>query len=156
MAIYATNRYHDAGLFLPVPPKPRATLELPRAGGLTVWQYDVRMYRPLISAIQRNSAAGSPILAGPDAPEVYFLSDRVNLTRTIYDIFDTNPDREARLLQLIDDHRLGCVAVNQTTSFSPKWSDALQEEIRRRYRRADKFGRFVLFTGYRSVDEAPE
>ncbi|MFM7038871.1 MAG: hypothetical protein ACKO2L_14245, partial [Planctomycetaceae bacterium] len=61
-------------------------LELDRCG-LTVERSLGDVYRRLVEEIQGLTGRGEAILAGPDCPEVYFLSNRRNPTRLFYDFF---------------------------------------------------------------------
>jgi hypothetical protein len=148
--LYSYNRYHEFGAYLVPTGTPQRLLDLPR-GGTLVWKADADAFRPLVAMIEAQTEPREPILAGPDAPDVYFLADRPNPTRTIYDIFDTAPDHDARLLALIDGRRVACVVVNQRPSFSPPWSEALVAEIARRYELRRRFGRFDVYAGYRGA-----
>jgi hypothetical protein len=55
--------------------------------GLTVERSLGEVYERLVGEIQSCTDAGEAILAGPDCPEVYFLSERRNPTRIFYDFF---------------------------------------------------------------------
>jgi hypothetical protein len=55
--------------------------------GLTVERSLGEVYVRLVAEIQSRTTAGEAILAGPDCPEVYFLSERRNPTRLFYDFF---------------------------------------------------------------------
>jgi hypothetical protein len=52
---------------------PRVVLDLPRAGGIRVSEEDAVVFSPLIRLVQEKSG-GRPIYAGPDSPEIHFLS----------------------------------------------------------------------------------
>jgi hypothetical protein len=52
---------------------PPAVLDLPRAGGIRVTAKDAAVYGLLIRLVEEKSG-GRPIYAGPDCPEVHFLS----------------------------------------------------------------------------------
>jgi len=55
--------------------------------GLCVERSLGQVYEQLVREIQRRTSAGEAILAGPDCPEVYFLSERRNPTRVFYNFF---------------------------------------------------------------------
>ena len=61
-------------------------LKLARSG-LRVRAADATRYEALIGAVQ-VLAKGRTLWAGPDAPEVYFLSGVPNQTRTLFDFLD--------------------------------------------------------------------
>ncbi len=52
---------------------PTVVLDLPRAGGIRVTAEDAAIFGPLIRLVEEKSG-GRPIYAGPDSPEVHFLS----------------------------------------------------------------------------------
>jgi hypothetical protein len=66
-------------------------------GGLRVRAADAARYEALIGAVQ-SLAVGRTLWAGPDAPEVYFLSGVPNQTRTLFDFLDVS----AATVPLID------------------------------------------------------
>ncbi|MFM7925398.1 MAG: hypothetical protein ACKPJJ_34675, partial [Planctomycetaceae bacterium] len=71
-------------------------------------------YQRLITKIQTDTAPEEAILAGPDCPEVYFLSGRRNPTRVFYDFFQ--PDllkTDAELNELASRERIRMVVVKQ-------------------------------------------
>jgi hypothetical protein len=93
--------------------------------------------RALLHEIEAHSSANDPILALPDLPEAYFLTDRRNPTRTFFDVFDADyasPERDQRLLKLIDDEGVRLVVFRNIVSVSPQGlSDRLRRELRRRF-----------------------
>jgi hypothetical protein len=52
---------------------PRSVLDLPRARGLRVSEEDAGLFGALIPLLQEKSGS-RPIYAGPECPEIYFLS----------------------------------------------------------------------------------
>ncbi len=119
------------------PPGERALLDLDR-GGLEVSRSDRDLYARLVGEIHRHSAPGSFIYAAPDCPQVYFLSDRRNPTRTMYDFFD--PDfgsdmraRTDRILRALEEKQVQVVVINWRPAFT-RWIDpGLVEALIRRY-----------------------
>jgi hypothetical protein len=71
--------------------------------GLTVERSLGEVYGRLIAVIQSSTASGEAILAGPDCPEVYFLSSRRNPTRLFYDFFRPDLLRGSSELDLLAD-----------------------------------------------------
>jgi hypothetical protein len=65
---------------------PGVRLNLVRCG-LSVERSLGQVYERLVREIQSRTSAGEAILAGPDCPEVYFLSERRNPTRVFYNFF---------------------------------------------------------------------
>jgi hypothetical protein len=111
-------------------------LELPRAG-LPVLRVYAGTYTHLVRTIEAHSAPGAYIYAGPDCPEVYFLSGRRNPTRTFYELFDRDyaapPEaRMRRILDTLDRHRVDVAVLCRQPEFSEA-NTALQQQLARRY-----------------------
>ena len=117
-------------------------LQLPRAG-LRVKPDEAELYSILIPTVQ-EVANGGPIWAGPDSPEVYFLSGFRNRSRAIFDFLNPANLDPATLLRNLQDEGVRAVVVNQTPSFSPRLPDDLLAELRVRFPRGMRIGRFEL------------
>ncbi len=91
-------------------------------GGLRVSAPEADLYRRLVAAIQAHSGDGDFIYATPDCPQVYFLAERRNPTRTFYDFFDADyadpPARRARLLALLEERAVAVVVIHWQAEFS--------------------------------------
>ena len=62
--------------------------------------------------------------AGPDAPEVYFLADAQNHTRTLFDFFDADSVATRPLPQRLADGGVEVVVVKLAPPFSPALADS--------------------------------
>ena len=117
-----------------------AELNLPRAH-LTVGRDDVRVYRRLMSAML--SHPGAALVAGPDCPEVYFLSGRVHPSGTLFDFLSRaggeNGSRELAAWSQAD-----LVVVNHAPHFSPPPSQELLEVLRGRFPYGEEIGPFEI------------
>jgi Dolichyl-phosphate-mannose-protein mannosyltransferase len=113
--------------------------------GICVNDEDQVIYTALLREIEDHSAAGSYIYAGPDCPEVYFLSARRNPTRNMYELFGDAPDRTRQILDAIDRHDITVVVINRFPEFSPVISKALAAEIKSRFPHGMELGRFAVF-----------
>ena len=118
-------------------------LGVPHSGSLRVSPTDNRLYRRVVARI-REANASSYIYAGPDAPEVYVLADRLNPTRAAYDFFERDPAHDRRLLRALDEHRVSLVALNLQPSFSPPLDSRLRVALAVRYPHHERIGRFEL------------
>jgi len=89
------------------------------------------------AVVQEHSAPDAPIFSFPDTPDIYFLTNRRNPTRIFFDVFDPDygtPDRDRRLLKLLEREKVQLVVERNFTSFSTEEpTDAFRTEIRRRY-----------------------
>jgi len=132
------GRTYDLGFaYTHVPMDTR--LDLPR-GGLVIPAAEAAVYRDLVAEIQEHSAPGSAILALPDSPEVYFLSERVNLTpyffEALYSEFrEDQPAYEVKLLERIRAHEVDVVVLRHYTEFTQSLSGPFVTELLRRYPR---------------------
>jgi hypothetical protein len=115
------------------PDFPTADMQLARCG-LRVYQEDARVYRELVALVQSHAPTGSFIYAAPDCPEVYFLSDRKNPTRTFYDLFERSTgSRCGRVLEVLDRHHVNVVVVNHTPGFSARLDGETLSALRELY-----------------------
>jgi hypothetical protein len=86
-------------------------------GGLRVRAADAARYEALIAAVQELSQ-GRTLWAGPDAPEVYFLSGVSNRTRTLFDFLDATAG-SVPLIQRVRAAEATLVVLNMQPDFSP-------------------------------------
>lgn len=116
-------------------------LKLPRSG-LRVSEADAVRYQALIGLVQ-SLAAGRRLWAGPDSPEVYFLSGVPNHTRTLFDFLDDPPD-----LPLIDRVHAAAatlVVLNTRPDFGPAPDQATVEALRAEFPNVQAVPGFLVF-----------
>lgn len=96
-----------------------------------------RYFSQVVAEVTKRTPAGAPILALPDSPDVYFLTGRTNPTRTFFDVFDADygtPQRDRRLLELLDRTGVQLVVLRNMTSVSPAAvSPSLEAELQLRF-----------------------
>jgi len=114
-------------------------LALERAG-LRVDPDDAEVYEDVVRWIEARG--GDFIYAAPDCHELYFLADRQNPTRTLYDFFDEREGRTARILDALAARAVAAVVVNLEPEFSSPMDRELYEALCARYPAAVRFGRF--------------
>lgn len=103
-------------------------LELPRSG-LLVQPLQSVVYEDIITLVQEK-AAGRPIWAGPDAPEIYFLSGLPNRTRTFFEFLDP-PEQNARpLVERLDSMGVGVAVVKLRPDFWQRPTKATIDSLR--------------------------
>ncbi len=117
-------------------------LVLPRAMGIRVNEEDKRDYETMFSLVSR--VGGAALYAGPDAPEVYFLTGRINPTPTLYDLLDSEEDREARVLEAVGRPDVSAIVIRPRPLFSAPLSLELIEELERRFPSGTQVGRFIV------------
>ncbi len=85
-------------------------------GEIYVSQKSARTYINLINKI-RELSKSEYILAMPDAPEVYFLSNKKNPTKDLYQFFNDNYTPE-KIKDLIETFNINVIVLRRTKSFS--------------------------------------
>ena len=124
------------------PYAPTASLGLSR-GGLHVPEGEARMYRDAVVVLKRH-ARGGYTWAASDCPEIYFLSGLRNPTRVLFDFFDDEAGRTARILSALEKKGVTAIALNGTPQFSPWFSSELIAELERRYPNGENLGKFQV------------
>lgn len=94
---------------------------------------DRALYGRAVRLLERHSA-GRFTFAGPDTPELYFLSGLRNPTRSLFDLLD--PSDSARGSQLLDTLRetnVTAIAINLAPTFSDPLASATVAQLRGEY-----------------------
>jgi hypothetical protein len=127
-------------LYQPYPPT--ASLGLPR-GGLQVPVHEAEMYHATVSVLQRH-ARGSYTWASPDCPEIYFLSGFRNPTRSLFDFFDDETGRTARVLSALERHGVTAIVLNSAPQFTAGIPEDLVNALEARYPFGTNVGKFQV------------
>jgi len=117
-------------------------LDLPRAH-LRVSADAAVGYRRLVALIAQHAGDG-PLIAGPDCPEVYFLTGRVNPSGTLFDFFSDKAPAAEGLGDTEAWADANVVVVNHQAAFSPEPSSDLMSEIRRVFPTGESVGKFEV------------
>jgi hypothetical protein len=125
-----------------LPSRGTARLDLPR-GGLIVRQAERDEYVGLVTTIQRHSA-GRFIYASPDAPEVYFVAEKENPTRTLFDFFDDSPARTNRILAAVRQYDVEVIVINNRPRFSGPMPSDLRDSLARSFSDSTEVGNFLV------------
>ncbi len=115
-----------------------------RRSRLRVSENQQRNYQAIMALIDQHAAGSAAILATPDCPEIYFLSERQNPTRVMYDFFDTQSDRTHALIGLLDDANVQLAVINTAPVFSPPIDARLDAAIRKRFPNRRQVGDFII------------
>ena len=126
--------------------------EIPRLG-LAVHPTDIAEYKFVRTLINSLTADNDSILAFPDCPEVYFLSEKSNPTVVIYDFFATAEmtvdETEDYYIGLLDEHQPAVVVLNRVPEFSSRVPVLIPRILSSRYNKsASSPGRQPRFTVY--------
>lgn len=119
-------------------------LNLARAGGLRVDPEEARLYERLIPIVQEHAGGSDFIYAGPDCPEVYFLSGKQNPTRTLFDFFDPPTGHTERVLATIESHQVKVAAILNQPAFSPPMAGDLVAALRQKFPNSTTVGKFEV------------
>jgi hypothetical protein len=103
------------------PPQAAATLPMPR-GGITAPAWQVEEYTGIVGCLDRWGVR--TLVAGPDAPEVYYLSGRPKPDRDLFEFFD--PAWSAQTFaRRIDSLHPDAVVLKLDPDFSPVAVDSV-------------------------------
>ena len=117
-------------------------LKLPRSG-LRVRASDAGRYEALIGAVQ-VLAKDRTLWAGPDAPEVYFLSGVPNRTRTLFDFLDVTAGT-VPLIERVHAVQASLVVLNLQPDFSGPPDQATVDALRVEFPNARSVPGFLVF-----------
>ncbi len=117
-------------------------LSLARAG-VRVTPEDKMTYEGMAATVEAH-AHGDYLWAGPDAPEVYFLTGKRNPTRTLFDFFDSPGGRATRVLEAMDRHSVKVIVLHSRPPFSGPLPRALRDSLERRFPHAEAHGWFQV------------
>ena len=99
------------------------------------------VYPHVVALVQQHST-GEAIYAGPDSPEVYFLSGKANPTPFLFDFLADEAEREAVIRSALDDPRITVAVVNTRPGFSGALDGTLAELLVRRFPHHERVDRF--------------
>ena len=125
-----------------VPYRAEAMLDLER-GGLRVPAQDKQTYEGVVRLLQEH-AAGGTIYAGPDCPEIYFLSGFPNPTPVIFDFLTPARLDASRMETLLATAPIRAAVINTGSVFSPPLDPAVASLLERRFPSSATIGRFVV------------
>lgn len=140
-AVLSMNRGYVQGLGVQHYPRHFDTpLDMPRAH-LRVEERDAAVYRRLVSLIG-NHVGGGRLIAGPDCPEMYFLSGQYNPSGTIFDFIsdDETAGRDAGANWF----NASVIVLNHLPEFSGKVPESLVSRLRQEFPEGEKIGRFEI------------
>jgi hypothetical protein len=121
---------------------PDESLNIKRAS-LRVSRADAVTYRRVVELIESHIGSGS-LVAGPDAPEVYFLTGRFSPSGTLFDFFTDDVTAEGGLHDMpgLSDARV--VVLNHARNFTQGPSAHLAANARRMFPNSEAVGTFEV------------
>lgn len=120
------------------PSAPTVPLDLERAN-LAVSAADAVTYRRVVELIAAHIRDGQ-LVAGPDCPEVYFLTGRVSPSGTLFDFFDDNVSAEGGVSDLPGWRSASVVVLNHGRRFSFGPSADLVASVRNEFPNGEAAG----------------
>ena len=118
-----------------------ARLDLPR-GGLRVTPRSAAWYKELVGAVE-ELAPGRTMWAGPDAPEVYFLSGVQNQTRTMFDFLDVTTSSMS-IVERVHAADASLVVLQMLPSFATPPDAATVAALQAEFPNSRRLPRFLL------------
>ena len=98
-----------------------------------------------ITSLVRRHANGDFIYAGPDAPQVYFLTDKRNPTRSILDFLDTTDSaRGIQLVTTLRERRVSLIVLDHEPLQSDPHPPQVISRLRQLYPFGEEVGRFEV------------
>lgn len=110
-------------------------LAVPR-GGLLVTTYDSARYTHLLDLIAQHRANGT-VYAGPELPEVYFLSGSTSPGRDSYSLFASPVSDSTQLARVFDVNAARVIVIKARPMFSAPMRDDVYQWLTIRYPRSE-------------------
>lgn len=143
-AVWINTSIHEGRRYaLYVPDDQTELLDIDRAGGIRVRAKEKAEYETLVTFL-RKCCYGEYIFATPDCPEVYFLSGFSNPTRTTYDFFDDQQDRNDRIKYILAANNIRAIVLNHRPQYSASPPSELVAYLRREYPQVTDIGSFEV------------
>ncbi|HWZ59868.1 MAG TPA: glycosyltransferase family 39 protein [Gemmatimonadaceae bacterium] len=121
-----------------------APLAIPRGGPLVSADINEK-YQTLVRVVRDHARGGEYIYAGPDSPQVYFLTGYRNPTGTIYEMFDDTTGRTSRVLRAIDAHGVTTVVITvRPDNVSGPMDPVLRAALTERFPETTTVGQYVV------------
>jgi len=117
-------------------------LSMPRGGPL-VDRLEASVYIGLVQFVQETTH-GRPIWAGPDAPEVYFLTGLPNHTRTFFDFLDSPAEMGRPIVERASVTGTDVAVVKIRTQFSRLITAAQVDSLKQVYPQQRGFPGFIV------------
>ena len=119
--------------------------ELAAPAGLDVPAGDARVYRRIVALVERHSATGVQYMyAGPDAPELYFLTGLRNPTKSLFESLDPQPMAGSDLARDLRRHGVRVVVINRRPVVSAPLRPTVRRMLALRYPSAATVGHFTV------------
>ena len=119
-------------------PSDKTALLAPDRVNLRVPVVQKHGYEAITELVRRQTSQPDDVWAGPDTPEIYFLTGKRNPGRSFYDFFDADP--EGDLLRRTAEPGIRLLVINRRPEFSPPLSPATLTVLAERFPNARDVG----------------
>jgi hypothetical protein len=126
----------------PYPNTQTVLLDSHRAS-IRVTERDRAIYRSVTSLLERHSP-GQYVWVGPDAPELYFLTNRKNPTRSFGGRLDETTPQGPELLETLAQHGVSAIAINHRPGFRNYLDVVTERMLRLAYPNHVNVGKFEV------------
>ena len=126
--------------------QPTVPLRIPRTGLTSTPIYAAR-YERVVALLHAHSGAGGFTYAAPDCPELYFLAELRNPTRTLFDFQDDPQGHDDRVIRSVDARHVTAIVINTHPMFSAPIDAALAAALRARFPDSAVVDSFVVRWG---------
>jgi hypothetical protein len=116
-------------------------VNLPRVGRLKLDTESASTYERLIPFIQQRATRGG-LYVGPDCPQIYFLSELDNPTRSLFDFFEADYEDSGRILRIVNQLSIQVVVINNKPSFSAPIASGVRLDLYKLFPRRETIGEF--------------
>lgn len=121
-----------------------ATLDHERAS-IQVSTREKRVYNSVQALVELHNDENRPIFAGPDSPEIYFLTGSRNVTPSVLDFLDrSGSTRGSKLFGALSANDVRVVVLNHDPGQSPKLTRATVQRLRSMYAGGERVGRYEV------------
>jgi len=142
--VFCLIRFGSHGVFVETrvgPPE----MEYAPLSGLLVDRIVAEQYEQLKALLDDVLRPDQTVLAGPDAPDVYFFTGRRNPTPAMYDMFIEERIHARTLAEIVQRREIGAVVLDMIPAFSDPWPERIGRPLIRDMRRRATIGKYVIF-----------
>jgi hypothetical protein len=114
----------------------------PQRASIRVGPTEADATRRVVRLLRRHSR-GEYAFAGPDSPQLYFLADLRNPTRSLFDFLDTtDSSRGAALLTRLHDRDVTAIAINREPGLSKPLDPQTLDRLSAMFPNVERVGRY--------------
>jgi hypothetical protein len=142
-AAFVTRPHYIGTVYHPAPEDTQLTF--PRAGGIRVSRAAADEYHQVVSFV-KDIAGNGRIYAGPDCPEIYFLSGIKNSTPVLFDSLEDPRKYESYMRAIIDrPNFLNVIVIRNLPNDAVEQLALLRSLVIPRFRNSRTIGRFTVY-----------